>query len=143
MINSYVVCFTDCDILAVNVIVENAAYHLFSVFKRSMETLVGIGTYLNDATYEHVITLMVNPVLQHHFIHHGDEDLVLKITGQPKQVNKRVDDCLMWFSLAGSFPSTYGKCKALVPNHQECLIKSLTFGSRSSCMRACGFFEVA
>lgn len=34
-------------------------------------------SHLHDATYEHVITLVVDPVLQHHFIHHWDKDLVL------------------------------------------------------------------
>lgn len=68
------------------------------LFKDSLEALAGMGTYLHDATYEHVITLVVDPVLQHHFIYHGDEDLVLEITGQTKQVNKRVEDCLMWLS---------------------------------------------
>lgn len=64
---------------------------------------VGVA-YLNNATYEHVITLVVNPVLQHHFVHHGVEDLVLKIRGQGRRVNKRVYECFMWFSLATSFP---------------------------------------
>lgn len=41
-----------------------------------------MGTYLNNATYEYVITLVVDPMLQHHFVHHGDEDLVLKIRGK-------------------------------------------------------------
>lgn len=36
-----------------------------------------LGSHLNYATYEYVITLVVDPVLQHHFVHHGDEDLVL------------------------------------------------------------------
>lgn len=66
--------------------------------KDSQEALVGMETYLHNATYEHVVTLMVDPVLQHHFIYHGDEDLVLKTTGQTKQVNKRMEDGLMWFS---------------------------------------------
>lgn len=67
---------------------------------------MGNATHLNNATYEHVVTLMVNPVLQHHFVHHGDEDLVLKITGQTKQVNKRLCEYLMWFRLASYFPLT-------------------------------------
>lgn len=32
---------------------------------------------LDNATYEHVVSLVVDPVLQHHFVHHWDEDLVL------------------------------------------------------------------
>lgn len=68
------------------------------LFKDSLEALKGMGTYLHDATYEHVIALMVDPVLQHHLINHRDEDLVLKITGQTKRVNKRLGDCLRWFS---------------------------------------------
>lgn len=35
------------------------------------------GNYLNNATYENVISLVVDPVLQHNFVHHGNEDLVL------------------------------------------------------------------
>lgn len=35
-------------------------------------------TDLNNATYEYVIALVVDPVFQHHFVHHGDEDLVLE-----------------------------------------------------------------
>lgn len=42
--------------------------------------MYGGGAYLYNATYKYVITLVVDPVLQHHFVHHGDEDLVLKIT---------------------------------------------------------------
>lgn len=43
------------------------------------------GTYLNNATYENVISLVVDPVLQHHFVHHGNEDLVLKIRGEVRE----------------------------------------------------------
>ncbi len=39
------------------------------------------GSYLNDATYEYIIALVVDPVLQHHFVNHRDEDLVLKKQG--------------------------------------------------------------
>lgn len=79
---------------------------------------VGVA-YLNNATYKHVITLVVNSVLQHHFVHHGDENLVLKIRGQ---VNKRVSKRFMWFSLATPFPHTI-YCPALVSNHHERHIK--------------------
>lgn len=75
--------------------VETAACH-FSAFQRQPGGISGKETYLDNATYEHVVTLMVDPVLQHHFIYHGDEDLVLKTTGQTKQVNKRMEDGLMW-----------------------------------------------
>lgn len=34
--------------------------------------------YLYNATDEDVVALVVDPVLQHHFVHHGDENLVLK-----------------------------------------------------------------
>lgn len=67
------------------------------------------GTYLNNTTYEYVITLVVDSVLQHHFVHHGDEDLVLKIRGKERRVNKRMYVCFMWFSLATSFPSPQAK----------------------------------
>lgn len=67
-----------------------------------MHVCIGV-VYLNNATYEHVISLVVNPVLQHHFVYHGDEDLVLKIRGQRRGVNKRVFERFMWFSLATFF----------------------------------------
>lgn len=34
-------------------------------------------TYFHNATYEYVVSLVIDPVLQHHFVHHGDENLVL------------------------------------------------------------------
>lgn len=34
-------------------------------------------SHLDNATYEHVVPLVVDPVLQHHFVHHRDKDLVL------------------------------------------------------------------
>lgn len=34
-------------------------------------------TDLDDSTDEDVVTLVVDTVLQHHLVHHGDEDLVL------------------------------------------------------------------
>ena len=37
------------------------------------------GTYFDNATYEYVITLVIDPVFQHYFVHHRNEDLVLKI----------------------------------------------------------------
>lgn len=68
---------------------EKAKHILHMVIKSKCKTDQGSGVFffffgedvevshLHDATYEHVITLVVDPVLQHHFIHHWDEDLVL------------------------------------------------------------------
>lgn len=38
----------------------------------------GGGTDLDDPTDEYIIALVIDSVLQHHFVHHGNEDLVLK-----------------------------------------------------------------
>lgn len=59
---------------------------LFSVYQAFLKD-----TYLNNSTYENVITLMVDPVLQHNFVYHGDKDLVLKIRGKRRRVNNRVE----------------------------------------------------
>lgn len=82
------------------------------------------GTHLNNATYEYVITLVVDPVLQHHLVYHGNEDLVLKIKGKGSRVNKRMCECFMWFSLATVFPTL--EAKKLSIRHLSLTTKSLT-----------------
>lgn len=35
-------------------------------------------THFHNATYQNVVALVIDPVLQHHFVHHRDENLVLE-----------------------------------------------------------------
>lgn len=48
----------------------------FSLKKKKKNTEMEF-SHLDNTTYEHVVSLVIDPVLQHHFIHHRDEDLVL------------------------------------------------------------------
>jgi len=54
------------------------------VFREKQPTYRG-ETHLHDAAYEDVVALVVDPVLQHHFVHHGYEDLVLRTEGVKKK----------------------------------------------------------
>lgn len=65
-------------------------------------------TDLDDPTDEHVIALVIDPVLQHHFVHHGDKDLVLKpgkVEKEREGVNKRVSAMWWFMHLICSHPS--------------------------------------
>lgn len=54
------------------------------------------GTYFHNAAYENVVALVIDPVLQHHFVHHGDKYLVLKISRERRNVNKTTHAWCGW-----------------------------------------------
>lgn len=97
------------------------------------------GTYLNNATYENVISLVVDPVLQHHFVHHGNEDLVLKIRGDVRKGGEikgcKSALCCVALLCVSCHRNQMTEYPALVCNHQESQTKSL----RSTFAVRCGY----